>query len=412
MSLPGVGSLSAGILFCDLASAYYAVVRELLLGTNLTDASLEEVTHSLGLSNDDLQMLRAYVDSEVIINEDGDESLLQELAREVHTHTWFWIHQDHSLVLTRRGTRPGSSWADVLFGILFAKVLRRRGDFEGLGICPKIPWSGKKELVAFDARRRDVAEVAVQDVIYADDLATCMVAPSAERLAGVVRHVAGVQLDTLVAHGLRANIGAKKTAALLVPAGAGARMVRKQIFTVGKGKLRVLREHAEAVDLDAVSSYRHLGTILTHNGSLAQEIRVKLAVARAAFKEGKKAIFCAPCIALERRVLLFKVYVLSALLSGSGAWTSVCATGWRLLEAGVLTMARQMLRIPATSEQNWSKERIFGTLGLLDVEGLVALERLRFLAQLYRSGPAVAFALMQHSKQALAVMVRACSWQH
>ena len=303
-------SLSAGILFCDLASAYYAVVRELLLGKDLTDAPLSEVTRSLGLSDEDLQLLRAYVDHEVIVNADGDESLLQAIGREVHTHTWFWINQDSRLVMTRRGTRPGSSWADVLFGILFAKVLRRRGNFGELGICPNIPWSGKRELVAFDARRKDGETVQVQDVIYADDLATCVLTPSASQLPGAVRHVAGVQyLDTLIAHGLRANVGAKKSAALLVPTGVGAKQVRRQIFTADKGKLTVLKENAGAVQLDAVASYRHLGTILTHNGSLAQEIRVRLAVARAAFKEGRQTVFCTPCIALDRRVLLFKVYM-------------------------------------------------------------------------------------------------------
>ena len=403
-------ALSAGILFCDLSAAYYAVVRELLLGQNLTDAPLEEVTRSLGLENEDLQLLRAYVEQEAIINDEGDEHILQALAREVHSNTWFWLHDDRKLVMTRRGTRPGSSWADILFGILFSKVLRRRGDFANLELCPAIAWSGKRELVPFDARRKDKQEVKVQDIVYADDLATCVVTAEAEKLPGAVRHVAGVQLDTLVAHGLRANIGAKKTAALLVPAGAGAKRVRKQLFTVGKGKLHVMRENVGAVALDAVSSYRHLGTILTHNGSLAQEIRVKMAVVRAAFKEGRGTIFCAPCIALERRALLFRVYVLSALFSGSGAWPTVCQAGWRVLDSGVTSLARQMLRISPSGAQNWSKERIFGTLGVLDAAGLLALERLRFLGQLCRAGPDAAFALLQHSTSALAAMRAAMDW--
>ncbi|CAE7523919.1 unnamed protein product [Symbiodinium sp. CCMP2456] len=303
-------SKSAGVLFCDLASAYYAVVRELLLGKDLTHATLEEVTESLKLTSEDLQLLRAYVDHEVILNEEGDESVLQALAREVHTHTWFWLCQ----------------------------VLRRRGDFAEQGLCPQIPWSGRRELVAFDARRKGCVHTRVQDVVYADDLATCILAESAALLPSAIRLVAGTQLDTLAAHGLRANLGVRKTATIMVPAGAGAKQVRHQVFTQGKGKLHIFRENGGAVVLDAVASYR-------------------LAAARAAFKEG-----------------------------------------------------RQMLRIPLSAEQNWTKERIFGELGLPGVEGLVALERLRFLAQLCRSGPDAVFALLQHSRSALAAMQSAMTW--
>ena len=380
------------------------------MGKDLTNVPLEEVTSSLHLTNEDLQLLRMYVDQEVILNEDGDESLLQAVAREVHTHTRFWLHQDHKLVLTRRGTRPGSSWADVLFGILFAKVLRRRGAFTELGLCPQIAWTGRREVVAFDARKRHDSCIPVQDVVYADDLATCILVRSATELPGAIRQVAGAQLDVLAAHGLRANIGAKKTAAIVAPAGARAKAVRQQVFTAGKGKIGVFREHSGAVFLDAVASYRHLGTVLSHNGSLVPEIRVKLAKARATFKEGRQTVFCSPCIALDRRIILFRSYVLATLFSGSGAWPCLGPAGWRILDSGVTHMVRQMLRIPHDAAQNWTKERIFGEAGLPGVDGLLALERLRFLGQLCRSGPDAAFALMQHSKNALEAMRVSMEW--
>ena len=101
---------------------------------------------------------------------------------------------------------------------------------------------------------------------------------------------------------------------------------------------------------------------------------------------------------------------MTALFTGSGAWTRVCPTSWRLLDAGVTSMGRQMLRISPDCAQNWSKERIFGTLGLLDTAGLLALERLRFLAQLCRTGPDAVFALLQHSRQALDALRDAMQW--
>ena len=333
-----------------------------------------------------------------------------------HTHVWH-IGRSNQYDLgtqvgvhTKRGTRPGSSWADVLFSILFSRVLKRRGDFSEEGLCPRIPWSGCRELVFYDARRKGSTETEMQDIVYADDLATCVITQTPQELPAAVQRVAGIQIDTLYAHGLRPNIGPKKTAAILAPVGQGSRKMRHSVFTVAKGKLPVLCEHRGGLQLDAVASYRHLGATVTHNGSMLPEIRAKLNAARTAFKEGRKTVFCSPCIELERRIFLFRTYVLSVLLSGSGAWPYMNDSTWNCLEAGVTGMIRQVLRIPHEGRQNWSAEQIFGTAGLPDVVGLVSLERLRFLAQLYCNGPDAAFAVLQHSKPALQAFEEARRW--
>ena len=401
---------SAGILFCDLAAAYYSVVRELLVGGGLVDASLEDITASLGLNEDDLKLLRCYVDDDAIITDEDGEGFLCAIAREIHSATWFWIHSDDQIVMTRRGTRPGSCWADVLFSILFAKVLERRGDFDQIGCRPIIPWSGCREPVLFDARKKGAQEVAVLDVVYADDIATCVIADTPAELPRAVQMVAGIQLDALNAHGLQANIGVKKTAAILAPTGRGSRKVRQEVFGTGKGKLPVLCEHRSSVKLDAVATYRHLGTILTHNCSMVAEVKSRVAAAWLAFKEGRKTVFCSPCIALVKRIYLFRTYVLSVLLSSSGAWPLLCPTAWRLFEACVTSMARQILRIPHDADQHWSRERIFSEVGLPGAEGLLSLERLRFLSQLSCHGPDAAFAILQNSKPALEAFRSAMDW--
>ena len=207
------------------------------MGGDLSGAPLAEVTSSLGLVPEDLQLLHSYIQDDPILSGDACPGLLMGISREIHSHSWFWLHQDVSLVTTRRGTRPGSSWADVLFSILFARVLQRRGDFSEQGLCPSIPWSGRRAPIPFDARRKDQRTAKVQDVVYADDLATCVVSSSADALPRALTSVAGHSLDNLAGHGLRANIGPKKTAALLAPVGRNARQVRHHVFTRCKGRL-------------------------------------------------------------------------------------------------------------------------------------------------------------------------------
>ena len=71
------------------------------------------------------------------------------------------------------------------------------------GLQPRVRWSGERQPRAFDARRAGSSEIAVQDVVYADDLATCVVAERASALPAAVAHVAGCAVDALLNHCVR-----------------------------------------------------------------------------------------------------------------------------------------------------------------------------------------------------------------
>ncbi|CAE7197313.1 unnamed protein product [Symbiodinium sp. CCMP2592] len=377
-------SRSSAILFCDLAAAYYAVVRETLLGCGAHQASISDIAASLHLSDDDLQALQFYTSEEPVLSGPDGSDLLRSIARELHSQTWFVMHQDSQMIMTRRGTRPGSSWADSLFSLLFVRVLHRRGNFQDAGLQPRLTWSGRREPFPSRAGTCSAPSIAIQDIIFADDLATCVWAERAAALPGAVRHVAGCSIDTLRNHALRPNIAPKKTAALLAPVGGGAKAMREATFTVGRGKLTVLCETSGPVIMDAVASYRHLGSVLMHNGSLTAEARARVQCGWQLFREGKT--HCA------------------------GAWPFFCKTGWRVLESCYFCMLRSMIRIPRDADQHWSEARVLAEVGLPCLRGLIAVERLRFLAQLWRSGPDEAFALIQHSSRAIAAFEDAATW--
>ena len=148
----------------------------------------------------------------------------------------------------------------------------------------------------------------------------------------------------------------------------------------------MLCETSGPLQLDAVACYRHLGSVLMHNGSLVTEARTRIQHGWHLFREGRRTVFCTPRISLPKRVLLFRAHVLAAVFSGAGAWPSFCNAGWRVLEAGYFCMLRAMLRIPRDADQHWSADRVLSTVGLPCLRGLISAERIRFLAQLWRSG--------------------------
>ncbi|CAE7540367.1 unnamed protein product [Symbiodinium sp. CCMP2592] len=384
-------------------------VREAVVGGGLGDAPLEEVVRTLGLRDEDMQILCSYVQDEPALQSVQGHSLLQVMSREFHAHTWFALAGDPCLVQTSRGTRPGGCLADAMFSILFLRVLARRGDFREQGWCPEVCWTGSRELVSCPVAR-GLPKLKVQDIVYADDLATCATCSHAAELPRVVTRITGVTLDTLAGHGLSANIGPRKTAAMICPSGVGAKAVRTQIFTRDKGKIAVLLEHSSPVSLDAISTYKHLGASLSYSGSMLPEIRSKLGAARAAFREGQKSVFCSCRMHLRKRASLFRVHVLSVLLAGAGAWPELCCGGWRLFEQGVFAMYRKLLRIPHHEDQHVCKWRIVSLLGLPTPAELLHVERLRFLSQLVCAAPDEAWALLQNAPRALRAMWSAIAW--
>ena len=129
--------VSASIVFCDLASAYYGVIRELLVGSDSQSPSLQEICASLSLTNEDLQLMARVAADEPVL--DGQDVFLQRVVQEAGHFTWFLMAQDHQPVHTRRGTRPGGPIADLLFGILFVRTLQRRRVDEVHEHTPRFP---------------------------------------------------------------------------------------------------------------------------------------------------------------------------------------------------------------------------------------------------------------------------------
>ena len=180
--------ISAAVIFSDLAAAYYAVVREAVVGARLCQDPIEEISRSLGLTGADLQELQAHILTEPVFDASCSE-LLRAFIRETHVDTWFHVSTDGEVVRTRRGTRPGSCIADVAFNLLFEKVLARRGRFDS-NVVPAIPWSGSKELVLFvDKDHTTAPRVTLQDIAYADDHAMPRVCSPLRHADSVVRCV-------------------------------------------------------------------------------------------------------------------------------------------------------------------------------------------------------------------------------
>ncbi|CAE7334985.1 unnamed protein product [Symbiodinium sp. KB8] len=401
--------LSAAILFVDIAAAYYGVVREAILGPCASGRPLSDLVACLGLSPEDLQQLTYFVEQEPVLREQGAEELFTEVANELHRNTWFILSGDTKVIETHRGTRPGGSLADIVFSILFSKVLQRRTT-SVLGPCiPRVPWSGTKSPWA-PPPAASSCMVETSDVVYADDLASFLVSSTAAALPKVISGVAADTVDTLLPHGLVANVGPTKTAAIAAPVGRGSRATRRQLFSDGKGLLNVLPETKGGFRLDLVSVYKHLGSMVTHDGCLLPEIKHRLAAGRSALKEGKQRVFACKAIPLARRATLFRAHVLAAITPGMGTWPLLNQQEWRTLSGGIVSMYRQLLCLRTEGGFHCSEAQILSRVGLPAPDNLLQSERLRFVGQMVRHGPDAAWALLGHYTGYKDALRQAAAW--
>ena len=121
----------------------------------------------------------------------------------LHTATWATIvGSDPAPVLTNRGTRPGSSWADVTFATILRRILKRRDEARSQDATPMIPWDGSQDIFHCGEPR---TTVPVTDTIWADDLAACFAYPSAHRVEPGIVTESGLLADSFQGFGMTLN---------------------------------------------------------------------------------------------------------------------------------------------------------------------------------------------------------------
>ena len=112
---------SVGILFLDLKEAFYRVVRGIVIEAPEEDAMLAHLAARLQLPHDALHELHDLLAADCALIQAGMES---KAVRALHSDTHFHMNCQPDICRTQVGTRPGDSWADVVFAFAWARLLR------------------------------------------------------------------------------------------------------------------------------------------------------------------------------------------------------------------------------------------------------------------------------------------------
>ena len=120
-----IRGLSAAAVFCDLAAAYYSVIRQYVVGTDLPEQRLLVLMDILGLDPAQRAELLAFLRAEGSLLKSADMSpALKQLVRDMDEDTWFSLEGSSKITGMFGVCRPGEPIADLVFVFMFGKVLK------------------------------------------------------------------------------------------------------------------------------------------------------------------------------------------------------------------------------------------------------------------------------------------------
>ena len=309
---------SSAILFCDIKAAYYMLLREISVGATTSDEDVAKIVARLGLGPEVMSTLAQAMSGVHAYANIGASPHQQALLRESLSDTWFTLFEE-DFTQTSRGTRPGDSWADIVFNVTFhALLVQLQEELAHLPIWMPLPECQDKVL---DSPMLDNGK-PLAHVTWADDLAIPMIFETPQALVKHLPVVIDHLLRALEMRGMQAHIGKAKTAAIATPRGAGAISIRRQLFKKKEANLPVVREE-QTVQVPLVSCYKHLGGQLTAKGDLLTEIKARMSRARSSYWRAAKTVFRNERLTKEARCQLFQATVMASFLWGAGCWPSL-----------------------------------------------------------------------------------------
>ena len=400
---------SAGIVFCDVASAFYKTVRELALGVDASDLGIATIVKRLGLDPAVLPLLHEALAGRYSYAALDATSAQQAFLRESLDSTWFTFGE-HQFIETHCGSRPGDAWADVIFNVLFSQVLNKVAEeLRHQGLILQLPWCA--DLCPWNTPSSLDPKVDLFHVTWADDLALLVPLGSPEGAAASLARAAGTLFTALRAFGMQIAFGKGKTEAMLLLRGRGAIRERRKLFSQSHPVLPVLEEETCTM-LPLTCIYKHLGGMVTSSCSMQAEIRARISKARAAFGRLSRPIFQAKYISLKSKILIFRATVLSTLIWGSGAWPELTKQELQIFEAAIWDLYRKLLPIQLQDgvRLQYTHLEILERLRLPHPADLLQEQRARHFADLVRMAPQAVWALLFHDAAAMQAYRTALSW--
>ena len=384
---------SVGILFLDLKEAFYRVVRGIIVEAPEDDVMLARLAARLQLPHDALHELHNLLAADCALLQAGMEPHFRKAVCALHSDTHFYMSGQSDTCRTQVGTRPGDSWADVIFSFAWARLLHSlEKDLIDRHILDTFPYAASWS--PFGCAEPDEGpDVAFIGPTWMDDLSLVVSGLTSAEAESRIGQAAGYLLDRCAQFGMTPNLAKGKTEVMFRFCGTGSKKLRSKYYGgLSSPTLPVVHNHGTAF-INIVGDYTHLGNVIHHTGSNRKEISRRLGIAHQAYTQHGRVLYRNRAIAFQKRRELFDSLILTKLLFGSETWVPSTIKEKEHLHAGIIRLYRRLCRCPPDAELRDDDILCIGNF--LSPTELLRRQRLRYLTTLYRCKHLVPWSLLE-----------------
>ena len=386
---------SASVLFLDTSAAYYRIVRELAVGDIRCDDTVVRLFQRFGLDADDMNELTATVAEGGMLAKAGAPDALRQVVKDIHLSTWFVSRfSDGSQVCSSMaGSRPGESWADLIYAFVYSRVLWKVHEFAvAEDLTFSIPYDAEQGVFAAD---QGMQSLNVTDTTWADDSAFPLEDACPIRLLRKTRRLSTLVLSFCEGHGMMPNLKPGKTSILLKLFGPGSTTARRTFFPEGAKRLLL---PDLGVGVAVMDQYKHLGGYLDCRLSMKPEARYRLAQASSAYDSAKTLLLGSPRLELATRASLFETAVTPTFFN-VGMWIPE-GPAWDMLTSGYSKILRRLM-VPVVGAHKAFRiplPIVHWCTGCWRLELVAKRARFSLLLSLTQAGPPLLWAMLQDER--------------
>ena len=387
---------SSSSIFVDISSAFYRIIRQFAVNLDTPKEELARIFKIFNIPPSELEHLQHELNDRTALAMAGTPERLQMIVRDYFEATWFTVPGSSEIVGTLAGSRPGDTFADLIFSFVFSKLLDRiTTAFSQYGWKTDSPPPPAKSQFQQPCDLKSLPDFV--QITWADDLAVLQKQPSAKELVDRTSLAMGVLCDICWKHGLEPNFQPGKTEGMLHLRGTHSKAVKKEIFNREMPELRVPSTLRTDVRLRIVAKYKHLGYAVTTGHKVHAEIVARIGQMRTAFTKFKKIVYGNRNIPKAKRVRILGTHVLSILRYNLGTWPILQERDWKLYHGAVLSLYRVLARadIPEQQLRYWSDARVLAYLEVSSPMDILHEARLSYFASMTRSGPEELWSICQ-----------------
>ena len=397
------------VLFIDLQEAFYRVIRPLAISGSWDDAHIASMAARLQLDHNVMHDLHEHLMEASAIEMAGMKGAAKRAIRALHMDTYFALPGQQDYVRTNHGSRPGDSYADVVFGYLMARVLKSfEAQLEAKNVLSSFPDDPQPDFHEKGFSEIPSKEIQMIGPCWMDDLAIPLTATSNDVLLTNLGIATSTILDLFRSHAMTPNLNKGKTEILFKPRGKGSKACQRRLFGPNvPGQFVAIGEYG-TYQVNIVTQYLHLGGTTHFSGDLRKEIKRRIAISNQSFNKHRKLIYQNTDLAPSRRSEIFNSLILSRLLFGAETWFIQDQKTKEYLHSAVMRLYKRLLRCP--SDSHVPDEEVLHRTELPAPSTLLRMKRLSYLSSLIAVGQSAHWGLLNQDTAWMSLLRDDLQW--